>query len=92
MTKLKAHKKRERSKKNKFVKIVFRIPLSRKKQLDRYCKLNNTTSKVALRKIINNYLDENAPAINEVFTPKNQLTLFDMKAYDNGGIQTTLDF
>ncbi len=91
MSKIKTRKKRA-SNKTKFVKIVFKIPLSRKKQLDRYCKLKNTTSKVALRKIINTYLDENAPAQNEPIVAKNQLTLFDMKAYDHGGIQTIMDF
>ena len=85
-------KKRDHKKKIKFVKIVFRIPLSRKKQLERYCKANHTTSKLALRKIINNHLDEFAPPANEQIVAKNQLTLFDLKAYDHGGIQTTMDF
>ncbi len=85
-------KKKDQKKKVKFVKIVFRIPLSRKKQLERYCKANNTTSILALRKIINNHLDEHTPAINEQIVAKNQLTLFDLKAYDQGGIQTTMDF
>lgn len=86
------HTKGEKKKqKVKFVKIVFRIPLSRKKQLERYCKANNTTPKIALRKIINAYLDEHAPAVNETIVPKNQLTLFDLKAYDHGGIQTKME-
>lgn len=88
----KAKRNMRKQKKVKFVKIVFKIPLQRKKQLERYCQANNTTARVALRKIINNYLDENAPAVNEKIVPKNQLALFDLKAYDNGGIQTTLEF
>ncbi len=72
----KLKQKKNKRKKVKFSKIVFRIPQSRKKQLDRYCKANNTTPRIALRRIINAYLDENAPAFVEYEIPKNQLTLF----------------
>jgi hypothetical protein len=90
-SKVKQQKGKGKRKKTKFVKIVFRIPMSRKKQLERYCVANDTTPRIALRKIINTYLDENAPAISTKVVPKNQLKLFDLKDYDHGGIQTQMD-
>jgi len=87
----KVKRKKGKRKKTKFVKIVFRIPMSRKKQLERYCDANGTTPRIALRKIINAYLDENAPAISTKVVQKNQLKLFDLKDYDHGGIQTRME-
>ncbi len=87
----KIERKKGKRKKTKFVKIVFRIPMSRKKQLERYCVANDTTPRIALRRIINDYLDENAPAVNTKEPPKNQLKLFDLKDYDHGGIQTRME-
>ena len=90
-SKVKQQKGKGKRKKTKFVKIVFRIPMSRKKQLERYCAANDTTPRIALRKIINAYLDENAPPVSTKVVPKNQLKLFDLKDYDHGGIQTRMD-
>lgn len=91
MIKSKSNRKKGKRKKTKFVKIVFRIPISRKKQLERYCNANGTTPRVALRKIINTFLDENAPAVSVNTVPKNQLKLFELKDYDHGGIQTKME-
>jgi len=91
MAVFKVKQKKGKRKKVKFSKIVFRIPQSRKNQLERYCKANNTTPRIALRKIINSYLDENTPLITEIKVPKNQLTLFNLHEFDKGGIQTTMD-
>ncbi|MEI6347301.1 MAG: hypothetical protein WCP69_05070 [Bacteroidota bacterium] len=89
---LKVKQKKGKRKKAKFVKIVFRIPKTRKNQLEVYCRSNNTTPRIALRRIINSYLDEKTPIKNGPSVPKNQLTLFDLMDYDNGGIQTAMDF
>jgi hypothetical protein len=88
----KVRQKKGKRKKAKFSKIVFRIPQSRKRQLERYCRLNDTTPRVALRRIINSYLDENIPISSIHETPKNQLKLFDYDALQKGGIQTAMDF